>query len=249
MTKPRSREPLPGYPIEDRFQSREAIENYLSDDRIICLLCGRAFKAMTAHLTIHEITADEYKDKYNIPYRYSLVRETTHNLMSKAYKARLKADPGLSKRLQKLVKDNTDARISGLKKARPRRDFIVAEQTQRGVNLAGHQAEFSDDEKTAIIGALNSGMTQDEAIASVGYSPSGVYANMRKDKAFKEAVRLAIEAQPFPLQARQQRLGERFNAECKRLLDKGYSDHLIAEKLGVTAMSVNRRTKKMRANR
>jgi hypothetical protein len=250
MSKPRSRKPLPGYPIEEPFRSREAIIDYLSDDRIICLICGRPFKAMTGHLgAVHEMTADEYKDMYNIPYSYGLARETTRKLLSQAQKDKFESDPKQLERLRKLVKDNAKARLSGLTKARPKRDFIIAEHTQRGVNLAGHETEFSDDQKAAFLAALDSGMTQDEAVASVGYSPSGMYGILRKDKAFKEAVHIAIEAQPFTVQARQQRLGKRFEDECRRLLDKGHSDHVIAEKLGVTAMSVNRRTKKMRASR
>lgn len=246
MTDLRPRKPLPGYPIEEPFKSREAIEDYLSDDRIICLLCGRPFKALCGHLTVHGITGDEYKDRYNIPYSYGLARETTRRKISESQKARL-SDPEHRERLAQLVKDNADRRISGLKKARPRRDFIVAEYTQRALHNAGREAEFSDTEKAAILNALDAGMTRDEAVLSIGYSNSAYYDNVKKDKAFKMAVEIAIEAQPFPVQARQQRLGKRFEDECRRLLKKGYSDHTMAEMLGVTAMAVNRRTKKMRA--
>lgn len=246
MTRRRSRNPLPGYPVEEPFRSREAIEDYLSDDRIICLLCGRPFKALTSHLgVIHGVTGDEYKDKYNIPYSYGLARETTRKLHSQKMQERLK-DPKELERLRNLVNEVAGARKEGFKKRRPRRDFIIAEHTQRGIRLAGHETQFSNDAKAAFLAALDSGKTQAEALESIGYSKSGFYAVLRKDKAFKAAIDAAIEAQPFALQARQQRLGKRFIAECKRLFLKGYSDHAIAEKLGVTAMSVNRHTKKMR---
>jgi len=246
MTDLRPRKPLPGYPIEEPFKSREAIEDYLSDDRIICLLCGRPFKALCGHLTIHGITGDEYKDRYNIPYSFGLARETTRKKISEHQKSLL-VDPKRRERLAKMVKENAERRISGLKKARPRRDFIVAENTQRALLYAGREEQFSDTEKAAILNALDAGMTREEAVLSIGYSQSAYYDNIKKDKAFKKAVEIAIEAQPFALQAKQQRLGKRFEDECRRLLKKGYSDHIMADMLGVTAMSVNRRTKKMRA--
>ena len=248
MTRRRSRKPLPGYPIEERFTSREAIENYLSDDRIICLICGRPFKAITGHLAIHEMTADEYKDKYNIPYTYGLARDTTRQMMSKGQKDYYAANPERRQFMAQIIKDCAEARRSGLMKARPRRDFIAREITQRAIELTGHKAQFSNLEKTAFLNALDSGMTQNEAVESIGYSLSGFQGVLRQDPAFRAAVKIAIEAQPFALQARQQRLGKRFENECRRLLQQGYSDHIIADMLGVTAMTVNRRTKKMRAN-
>jgi CRP-like cAMP-binding protein len=198
------------------------------------------------HLSIHDITADEYKDLYNIPYSYGLARETTRRMHSEAFKARLRDDPDLLPRMQKLIADNAEARKKGLMKARPMRDFIMDEYTQRALKNAGHETQFSDADKGAYLDAVSNGMTRNEAIESIGFCKTALYRNFKTDPAFKEMSSRALEAQPFHLQARQQSLGKRFEVECARLLAKGMSDHEIAAKLGVTAMSVNRRTKKMR---
>lgn len=248
MTRRRSRKPLPGYPIENPFTSREAIENYLSDDRIICLICGRPFKALTSHLTLHDMTAEEYKNKYNIPYTFGLARDTTRQMMSEGGKKHYAANPERREFMAQILKDCAESRRSGWKKRRPRKDFIERENSQRMIELNGRVTQFSDLEKTAVLNALDNGMTQPEAVKSIGYSLSGFLHVLRRDAAFRAAIKAAIEAQPFALQARQQRLGKRFEDECRRLLQQGYSDQIIANMLGVTTMTVNRRTKKMRSH-
>lgn len=56
------------------FIDREAVERYLSEPKIECLLCGRRFKVLGAHLsTSHNVTASQYRLKFNIPGKYALV--------------------------------------------------------------------------------------------------------------------------------------------------------------------------------
>lgn len=247
MTRRRSRKPLDGYPVTEGFQSREAVENYLSDDRIVCLLCGRAFKALSGHLgSMHGITGDEYKDMFNIPYNYGLARETTRKLHSKNAKQRIKENPDHVAHLERMRLDMIEKRKAGKIKNRPRRDFIINEYTDRALKNAGHESQFSDDEKAMFLDELAKDKTLTEALEATGFGKSAFYDNQRNDPAFKEMIDRAIEAQSFFVQAKQTRLGKRFKTECARLLAKGMSDHEIAAKLGVTAMSVNKRTKPMR---
>lgn len=78
------RKTLPGYPKEFTFETREQVDAYFSGKRIECLLCGSEFKSLDLHLrAVHEITVDQYREKYGLPYLRGLCCEETHNQMSK----------------------------------------------------------------------------------------------------------------------------------------------------------------------
>ena len=247
MTKPNTYTPLPGYPIADKFSSREAVENYLSDDRITCLMCGRSYKALGGHLmAAHGMTGDEYKDQFNIPYNYGLARETTRRKFSEQTKRRIAENPEFAAKLTENRAKLDAARERGEIKNRPRRDFVTREHTERILRNAGQTQPFGDVEKRKFLDGLANGETQMQALKATGFEKSALHSAKRRDPAFKEMVARAIEAQPFHVQAKQQTLGKRFKEECIRLMRQGMSDHAIADKLGVTAMSVNRRTKPAR---
>ena len=60
------------------FLTKKEIETYLSGDKIQCLLCGKKFKMLGPHLNqTHEITADEYRDIYGLPYGRGLCCKST----------------------------------------------------------------------------------------------------------------------------------------------------------------------------
>jgi hypothetical protein len=73
------RKVLPGYPVNAPFQSILEVREYLAGDRVTCLLCGKNYKDISKHIVkIHNITPDEYRKKYNIPWTYGIVcRETS----------------------------------------------------------------------------------------------------------------------------------------------------------------------------
>jgi len=81
---------LPGFPITTSFQSIDDVKDYLSGDRIICLLCGKAYKKLGMHLLkIHGITVDEYRKKYNIPWTYGILCAKSSKEYSKAMRKRM----------------------------------------------------------------------------------------------------------------------------------------------------------------
>jgi len=62
-----------GYPVEKPFSSIEDVREYLSGDRVVCLLCGRSYKVLSSHLKAkHDMTTDEYRERYRIPWSYGL---------------------------------------------------------------------------------------------------------------------------------------------------------------------------------
>ena len=58
------------------FTGLEDVREYLSGRRIQCLVCGRWFKRLQfMHLNLHNLTADGYRERFGIPWSYSLTSE------------------------------------------------------------------------------------------------------------------------------------------------------------------------------
>lgn len=58
----------PGITIKQAFKNK---------DEVICMICGKGFKALKRHLTVaHEMKAVEYRKKFNIPSKQSLVAKS-----------------------------------------------------------------------------------------------------------------------------------------------------------------------------
>lgn len=71
------------FPVNEPFASREELDEYLSGDKIQCLICGREFPCQLGqHIRVHRMTRQEYKKKYNIPLSVGLVTKTFHNKKS-----------------------------------------------------------------------------------------------------------------------------------------------------------------------
>lgn len=72
--KPDYSKPLPGFPVTALFATREEVDAYLTGDRITCLLCGYSFKGLAPHVEgAHDMSADEYRERYGLPYQRGLV--------------------------------------------------------------------------------------------------------------------------------------------------------------------------------
>ena len=83
----KKRIPLAGYPWNEKFKTTEDIAEYYGGDRIQCLLCGRWFRSLGHHVSkIHEITPDEYKTCFGLPYNRGLSSKKYHDNHSKTHK-------------------------------------------------------------------------------------------------------------------------------------------------------------------
>jgi len=77
MTKKQDFYPLPGFPITEKFTTIESIREYLYGEKICCLICGRTYKGLLGHIPAHKISADEYKERFGLPYRTGLTSAGT----------------------------------------------------------------------------------------------------------------------------------------------------------------------------
>ena len=61
-----------------RFKTRREVERYFDGDTIECLLCGQHFKRLQTHLAAkHEMTADQYKRQFGLPWTRGLTSATS----------------------------------------------------------------------------------------------------------------------------------------------------------------------------
>lgn len=50
------------------------VKKSVFQDHIVCLECGKSFRTLKRHLQIdHDLTADEYRDRFSLPREYPLV--------------------------------------------------------------------------------------------------------------------------------------------------------------------------------
>lgn len=68
---------LPGFPATP-FSRINDIEAYISGDTITCLVCGQERRGLIAHVrSMHDMDATEYRQRFNIPSRFSLLGTAT----------------------------------------------------------------------------------------------------------------------------------------------------------------------------
>jgi len=65
------------------FTSLAAVDAYLDNENLECLICGLSYKSLHRHVyRTHNLRADEYKEKFGIPYTKGLVGTVTRKKLS-----------------------------------------------------------------------------------------------------------------------------------------------------------------------
>lgn len=68
---------------EGAFRSKDEVIEYLSGDRVTCLLCGREFANLGSHLRmIHEIDPKDYRQQFHIPQDMGLCGRNLSKVLS-----------------------------------------------------------------------------------------------------------------------------------------------------------------------
>ena len=61
-------------PAKDVLDPAVPIKKSVTPDAITCLECGKKFKSLKRHIrTDHDLTPDEYREKWGLPYDYPIV--------------------------------------------------------------------------------------------------------------------------------------------------------------------------------
>lgn len=72
--------------IRQPFQTLDEVRAYVSGNRIQCLVCGKHYRRLGKHVQIHDMTGDDYRETFGIPWKTSLTsapsREATASKMT-----------------------------------------------------------------------------------------------------------------------------------------------------------------------
>lgn len=148
----RRRRVLPGFPKNEAFTSIVDVRAYLCGSRIVCLLCGRSLRRLAVHLpSIHEMTEDDYRAKYAIPWGYGLGSEDYRGLVSESVRHRIDDGRG-SPTLGKGVEHFPDRRPT------PHKAEIARMNLGDKLGSVAHQ---TDGHKTKRAAALRTAMGSD----------------------------------------------------------------------------------------
>ena len=75
-----------------KFTTPEELAAYFGGDKIECLLCNKHFRAIGTHLMLlHNVSPDEYREMYGIPWTYGLICAGTKQKKSAIAKKNLAA--------------------------------------------------------------------------------------------------------------------------------------------------------------
>jgi hypothetical protein len=75
--------PSPYRRLEWKFSTLKEVREYLSGDRITCLICGRQMRRLQyMHLRKHGLDADGYRERFGIPWTYSLTSASSRKASS-----------------------------------------------------------------------------------------------------------------------------------------------------------------------
>lgn len=227
-----------GYPWDGKFETIEQVNEYFSGDRITCLLCGRSLKKLGIHINkIHGTSDEKYRETFGIPWRRGLICEPTKETLSKNA---VKRGFGQS--------DNKEYREKAHNsKHRKRCKAVLKLANDAFLKINGLTSPYNAQDAEEFARRILSGRSYGSVSSDADMpSVSWFYSFRKMNPEFDKQLTANIDALPFHIQAKIERLGRRFELELRKLFDAGFSDHKAAKALGVTAMTCNKFTKQWR---
>lgn len=70
----------------EKFKTMEEVRAYFENIKLECFECGKRYRGLSQHLRKHDITPDEYRERYGIPAAHGLVGTETAKLHSERCK-------------------------------------------------------------------------------------------------------------------------------------------------------------------
>ena len=235
----RRRKVLKGFPWEGKFETKEEVYDYFSGDRIQCLLCGKWFKRLPTHLkAIHEMTSDEYKEMYGLPWK--------RGLCSKDHS--LKLSENLKKRHTNGFQPDLVAARASINHSRRRHDQPFFTKIRAENVISGNKERtryFHKDFQNVLKRMLDEHKTLSEAYRDPDMpTENAVYRYYKRNKEFRKALDTTYEKLPFSVQARANKLNEdKFRKAIVSLQQSGFSVSEISRFLGVGENTIRRRLK------
>lgn len=232
---------LPGFPVErPPFDSPQEVYDYLNgvgeyeapDGRIVCLLCGKNYRALGAHLSrIHEVDVDEYRKRYGLPWTVGVASPDCRERYGAATRDRIDNGwkPGVDA-------DEMAERVTSAPH-RPRAPY----RKHMACGPLPEQVKISDEVWDEFLRRVASGRTPGEVLKDSDMPVySCLHSKRGSDPGFAARYDEVLDELPFSVQARCESLGDRFKEAARALRDQGKFYREIADQLGVTTMTVFR---------
>jgi DNA-binding NarL/FixJ family response regulator len=232
-------EPLTGFPWNGRFSSFEELKVYFDKDKLTCLLCGREYIGLGNHISVgHEITMDEYKAQFGIPWTYGLAgkgfREQTSRRLTKLRKQGIIPYSPSSEHIKKLKKS--------LLKRRPAVDASRNDSRNKVLELHGRKEKWQPDDFNEYLRRVASGRTLTEVSCDEDMPHHTTFLKyIAENHHFKKKYEKIWNGLPYSVKVRANKLDEKFEHDLIKLRRKGLALTDIAAKLNVKTAAVRQR--------
>lgn len=193
----------PGFPVEQPFMTIDEVNAYFDRDELTCLICGGEYEALYSHLSAHDLTGDQYRETYGIPWSRGLAgrelrKRHRKKLLKQRKQGRLPKGPS-QEQLQQLHK--TD------KRKRPISAATQDAWMKSGLRRHNRTEKWSTDDFKEYIRRVGEGRT----LAEVGEDPDMPCRQffdkvMRNDPEIRALFEEVWRQQPYEVQARGQRV-------------------------------------------
>jgi hypothetical protein len=232
---------LPGFPWKGKFEDKKEIDNYFSGDKIQCLLCGKRYQSLSLHLIrVHEISPDQYKEKYGLPWKRGLCGTMTSNKLSKNMIGRLKK--GFRPPIEAAQRNSLNA------KRRQDQPFLKKIKIENLECLNEVHRKYSDEDYQKVLRKMlreTKGLYEvckDAEMPGIGM----VHKYAKRNIDFRKALDRTYEKLPYSIQAGAGRLPEeQFRKDLVKLRQSGFSVAEMSRHLGVSKSMIQNRLNNM----
>jgi hypothetical protein len=218
------------FPWRGKFKSKQEIDNYFSGDKVLCLLCGKWFKSLHPHLIrIHDVGAEDYREKYGLPWKHGLCGKATSHKLS---------NPMNKRRENGFAPDTDAAREKSIQaKKRPDQPYFIKVKTENLKSVNDKRKKYFDEDYQRVLVRMlqeKKGLNQvckDDDMPN--FRLVSKYA--KRNMVFKRKLEKTYAKLPFSVQAGACRLPEdKFKKKLISLQQSGLSIVEIARQLGVS---------------
>jgi len=244
------REVLPGYPVERKFESLKEVKQYLEGDKIACLLCGRLFANLGCHVVkMHDMSCDEYRELYGIPYTFGLVSSDTAERYGVRAKERAERRGNEMVELMARGRAIIQAKIVDGSYGHRTAHADRQRRKEHGRNLPHVNNEiYSNDLADRFCGVMaktgSAARVLGMKIRGFPASDSAISDWLKRHEYFANLYHKTVDEMPTTIRAKRQRLGSGFRQELAKVMKKAKSQKEAAAILGVDQMTVCRHLKK-----
>lgn len=226
-----------GFPIHNPFESADEVRQYLNGERIICLRCGKPYKALQAHLRVHGWDAEEYKRFYGLPWRTGLTCAGTKERKSLNGKRICADGAGLAS----IAPDDVTKNRAKAHATRQRHSFVRSAIAKERIRKVNGGVEWTDADYYRVLETMaSSDLVAREVAGTPGFpSLTAFYRQKRLSEQLEAAYNQTIKGLSVAAQARGHHLdSDELSKEVCRRRSNGELVKSVAQALGISVITV-----------